>query len=112
MYPQFQTAVGTLLIFQIKFENGMDFKFTWTDYCQLVRKRTLDNHENLSGHRSLTIMELGTTDPMTGDKKTFFFYPLLAISPKTYHDLITISNMAAKKIKKYHVTMTYVGHLV
>ena len=25
-------------------------------------------------------MELGTTDPMTGDKKKFFFYPLLAIS--------------------------------
>ena len=27
-------------------------------------------------------MELGTTDPMTSDKKTFIFYPLLAISPQ------------------------------
>ena len=42
-------------------------------------------------------MELGTTDPMTGEKKTLVFYPLLAISRKTYHDSITISNIAAKK---------------
>ena len=27
-------------------------------------------------------MELGTTDPMKGEKETVFFYPLLAISPQ------------------------------
>ena len=27
-------------------------------------------------------MELGNTDPMMGDKKTFLFYPLLAVSPQ------------------------------
>ena len=31
-------------------------------------------------NRYLTVMELGTTAPVTGDKKTFFFYLLLAIS--------------------------------
>ena len=56
-------------------------------------------------------MELGTTDPVTGDTKTFFFYLLLQYPRKTCHDLITILNIAVKTLEKYHVTMTYVDYL-
>ena len=56
-------------------------------------------------------MEFGTTDPMTGDKKKmFFFYPLLAISPQNLAWLDHNFKHGSEKLK-YHVTMTYVGHL-
>ena len=59
-------------------------------------------------------MELGTTNPMTDDKKPFLLLIRCWQYPrKTHREPITISNMAAKKkLQKYHVTMTYVGHLV
>ena len=57
-------------------------------------------------------MELGTTAPMTGDKKTFFFYPLLAILHQNLSWLDHNFKYGAEKIEKYNVTMTYGGHRV
>ena len=48
-------------------------------------------------------MELGTTDPVTGDKKTFSFIRCWQYPSKTHRD---------STLKNYHVTMTYVGPLV
>ena len=56
-------------------------------------------------------MEFGTTDLMTGDNRTFFFYPLLELSPQNLLWLDYNFTHGGKKLKKYHVTMTYIGHL-
>ena len=49
---------------------------------------------------------------MTGDNKTNFFYLLLAISSQNlpWHD--HNFKHGREKLQKYHMTMTYVGHLV
>ena len=58
-------------------------------------------------------MELGATDPVTGDKKMFFFYSLLAKSLQNLSWLHhNFKHGGKKKLEKYHVTIMYVSHLV
>ena len=49
---------------------------------------------------------------MTGDNKTFVFYPLLVISTQNLPSLDHKFKHGGEKLKKHHVTMTFVGHLV
>ena len=79
-----------------KFESGVDFEFTWTDYCRLKRYRTLGSRDSLSGYEQIFYCN-GIRNYFSNDGRLENIFLLSVAGNIT--DSITISNMAAKNLR-------------